>query len=109
MQKYKTNSKHVKELVKQHILDNLEGMTEEGKEIELLKKNIEALIYGHKDQRQAITEYIMGGSLLIWDTDIIEFLNSLGINPEGKEFPIFRSRNLYELLVSREIEKLIKE
>lgn len=41
----------------------------------------------------------------VWDDEVTDFLNSLGINPQGKKFDGDKSRRLFANLIYREIEK----
>jgi hypothetical protein len=118
MKKYKTNSKHVKNLVKQYILETVHNDKEEVyvdfKDAANRLNSEFKRVANHKFNLQRLPnnvdrflDYLQG--LPFWfpmyDDDIEEFLNSLGINPENKEFESSKMWNLYALLIYREIEK----
>ena len=94
MKAYKTNSNHVKYLVREHIGDYFKP--------EDLKSTLEAVKYGNMSDYQGMIEVVMGGSFLIYYSDVKYFLNGLGINPDGKEYSDEKSWELYKHLVARE-------
>lgn len=49
-----------------------------------------------------------GGTFLIYTADMVEFLNSLGINPEGKEYPDHKVFEQYCHLIGRQVAELVK-
>ncbi len=86
----KTNSKEVILKIRKHILEfqKLRG------------SKIEKLTY------QEVKEQVQNGEYLIFNDDIIDFLNSLKINEEKKIYSIEKSLALYYHLVAREYLKL---
>jgi hypothetical protein len=101
----RSNSKAVRELVKAHILEQIEDG-----DIELLKGNLKA-VSGMRDTQtvyQQAKYLVDGGSFLCYHWDVNEFLNGLGINPEHKEYDDMDSWNLYKHLIASEVEKMVK-
>ena len=95
----RTNSKAVRELVKAHILETMSA--------EDIKATIKNLQYNNQSVYFAGKEMVQGGSFLCYYTDVVDFLNSLGINPENKEYSNAKSWELYKHLIASEIEKIV--
>lgn len=97
-----TNRKEVKELVRKHILEYFTP--------EELKVNAE----GMKDS-QHLTIYhcvkamVEGGSFLCYFDEVITFLNSLGINPDNKDYEPQKSWELYCHLIARDAQLIIEK
>jgi hypothetical protein len=96
----RSNRKEVVNKIQEHIREYYEG-------IEDLKSDVEV-------QRQATTYHnfiklVEGGSFLVYYTDIQDFLNGLGINPNNKEYSNEKSWELYKHLLARDGEKLIQQ
>lgn len=94
MKAYRTNSNHVKNLVREHIS---EYFTPED-----LKSTLDNVMYGNMSDYKGMIEIVMGGSFLIYYSDVKDFLNSLGINPDMKEYSDEKSWELYKHLLARE-------
>lgn len=118
MKNHKTNSKHVKELIKKHIIECVynedekyfEKFEDAAKELHKEFKRVANHPYNLKkfpNNVNRFNDYLRGlpFNFLCYDDDIKDFLNSLGINNENKEYPAERMRYLYALLIYREIEK----
>ena len=118
MKNYKTNSKHVKNLVKQYILETVyndnENVFSSFKDAANHLNNDFKRVANHPYNLKRLPnnvdrflDYIQG--LPFWfpqyDDDIKDFLNSLGINNENKEYSSSKMWNLFALLIYREIEK----
>ena len=118
MKKHKTNSKHVKELVKAYILETIHDNN--GKEFETFEEAAKHLksefnrVAGHAYNLKMFPnvvnrflDYLQGLPFYFpaYVGDVEEFLNSLGINPERKDYESEKMYNLYALLIYREIEK----
>lgn len=118
MKAKKTNSKHVKNLVKKYILETVYDENEneflnfedaakllhsEFKRVANFPSNLKRL----PNNVDRFNDYLQG--LPFWfpwaNDDITTFLNSLGINPTNKEYDSEKERNLFSLLIYREIEK----
>ncbi len=99
----RTNSKTVKEKMRKHILSHYE---DEG--IGGLIHDMEAVKYGGMGDIEAIRGLVESGSFLVYNDDKVEFLNSLGINPENKVYPVEKSEKLYENLIVMNALELIK-
>lgn len=100
--KITTNSNEVRKALQQHILSYYDN-------IEDLKRDIDNL----KDARlgnytiyQASAYMVQGGNFLIYNGDVRDFLNSLGINPQGKEYSDQKSWDLYKHLIALNCERL---
>jgi len=112
----KTNSKQVKEAIKQHILECVHDENEKTfatfdearehlkAEFERVAGNAYSLKKFPNDQER-FHDYLMG--LPFWfefaNHKIIEFLNGLGINTQGKSFNTKKSANLYTNLIFKEL------
>lgn len=103
-----TNSKVVKEMIQKHIL--------EYQTIEELKENIKHYLqprnYGTFTSTPtiyiAISDFVDDGFFLVYTSDVVEFLNSLGINPTNKEYDTQKTWNLYKHLIAREGARLLE-
>ena len=100
MKKLKTNSNEVRKAVQEHILKYYT--------IEELKNQLDYMSGGHYQHTIYRSAYSMvqGGCFLIYYEDIKDFLNSLGINPENKEYADEKSWELYKHLVAINAERL---
>ena len=103
----KTNTKEVSKKIQAHILDNISCGDDENP-LEILYSNAQAV----KTQEivsdyQALGYLAKCGDFLIYDDDIRDFLNSLGINPNNKHYDNEIVRALYYHLVGREGAKMI--
>lgn len=114
----KTNSKIVKELVRNYIQETVYNENEEifqtfeeaAEELNSEFKRVANYPYNLKKFPNVVDrflDYLQG--LPFWfpqhNEDVNDFLNSLGINPENKEFKSCKMWSLYALLIYREIEK----
>jgi 5-formaminoimidazole-4-carboxamide-1-beta-D-ribofuranosyl 5'-monophosphate synthetase len=114
----KTNSKEVKELIKKHILESVSN--NEGKYFTSLNElkehvknefnrvaNYPANLRQFPNNQDRFSDYLNGlpFNFLFYYSDINDFLNSLGINPENKEHSDEKSVKLYHYLIFREINK----
>ena len=114
----RTNSKIVKNLVKQYILETVyddkenvyktfeeaaKRLNSEFKRVSNYNNNIRRF----PNDVKRFLDYLQG--LPFWfpmyTEDIKDFLNSLGINPENKEFESSKMWDLYALLIYREVSK----
>jgi hypothetical protein len=50
-----------------------------------------------------------GGTFLIYTVDMADFLNGLGINPDGKSYPEHKIFEQYCHLIGRQVAELVKE
>lgn len=114
--KFRTNSKHVKELVKKHIFKCVFDYEDnEFKAFDELKKFVKSEFnrvtnYPYNlrkfpNEQERFSDYLSGlpFNFLFYYFDIKDFLNGLGINPEGKEYSNKKSLKLYHHLIYREI------
>ena len=118
MKKHKTNSKHVKELVRTYILETVhDNKEEEFETFEEAAKHLKSEFERAKGYEwnlkrypnvvDRFLDYLQGMPFYFpaYVHNVEDFLNSLGINPEGKEYESDKMYNLYALLIYREIEK----
>lgn len=116
--KLSTNSKEVKEAIKRHILECVYNYNEENfNTLEEAKKYLNAefeRVAGHPynlrrfpNNQDRFSDYLAG--IPFWfefeTYKIEEFLNGLGINPEGKKYDANKIFNLYSYLIFRELSK----
>jgi len=105
----RSNTKIVREKVRNHIFSFCENNGNEEACLDELRDNREAARHHDMTDYQAGVELVKGGSFLVYHYEVKEFLNSLDINPQGKEYSDEKSWNLYCHLVSSELEKMLKE
>jgi len=116
--KLRTNSKEVREKVRQHILESV--LDEYGESFPSLKAACHKLlaeferVAGHPyevrripNNQERFRDWMMGLPFSFEYTHygIAEFLNGLGINPEGKEYDSEKSSILYHYLIYSEALK----
>ena len=116
--KLSTNSKEVQEAIRQHILECVYDY--EGNQFKTLaeaKNHLNAefeRVAGHTNnvkrfpnKQERFLDYLQGIPFYFeFETyKIEEFLNGLGINPEGKEYDAKKIWNLYSYLIYRELTK----
>lgn len=95
MKTYKSNSREVSNKVRSHVLGCYDN------DIELLKADTNAC--------GSAVAMVEGGNFAIYYDDQREFLDSLHLNNNsGREFSDKDVWDMYKLLVSRAIEKLVK-
>lgn len=114
----KTNSKQVREAIKQHILDCVYSETGETyptiqQACQRLKSEFER-VTGHAHNLQKFpnnqdrfSDYLMGLPFHFEyeHSEIEMYLNGLGINPEGKQYSYDQQQKLYHYLIFNEMNK----
>lgn len=70
-----------------------------------MQDQLNAIKHHDMSDMQAAREFIEGGSLLCYHSDVKDFLNSLDINPDNREYSNQQSWDLYIELCAREIIK----
>lgn len=93
-----SNRKEVSENIQAHILDYYDSPDD-------FIQQMDAMDYLPTKWR-AGEELAKGGSYLIYNGDMADFLNELKINPKGKSFSDEKAFNTYTSLVGRESAKL---
>ena len=102
MKKLNTNSNEVRKAIQEHIKNYYEDVND-------LKAEVENL----KGYNAIYTDYhagaylVQGGCFLCYYSDVKDFLNGLGINPENKEYTDEKSWELYKHLIAINIERLV--
>ena len=117
MKNQRTNSTHVKNLIKEHISNSVYDINENqflnfadsAKELNTEFKRTADHAHNLRkfpNNSARFDDYLRGlpYHFLIYDAEIEDFLNSLGINNEGKEYPADKMRSLYANLIYREIQ-----
>jgi|688.fasta_scaffold1140117_1 hypothetical protein len=117
--KLSTNSKEVKEAIKKHIIEcvynyeekEFNTFEESAKHLyEEFKRCTEGDGYLRNKSEQEKFSYWLTGLPFHFhysNFDIENFLNSLGINPEGKIYEFEKMQHLYHYLIFREMKKAI--
>lgn len=96
----RSNSKIVREKIKEHIFEYYE--------FDDLVGDVEAVKHPYDDTYNAAKRLVEGGCFLIYHTDVREFLESLNLNNKsGKTFSDDDCWQMYTHLLAREIEKII--
>ena len=93
-----SNRKEVSDNIQAHILEHYDNPVD-------FMEQMDAMDYLPTKWR-AGEELARGGSYLIYNGDMADFLNSLNINPKGKTFSPEKSFDMYSSLVGRESERL---
>lgn len=105
----KTTSKEVITKLQEHILDQFGtdyGWDTDNK-VANLTDQISHMRVGSENNYTTAVHLVEGGTFLVYYTDVKEFLNGLGINPDNKEYGDQDSWKLYIHLLAREISKLV--
>lgn len=94
----KSNRKEVSENIQAHILEYYDSPDD-------FIEQMDAMDY-LPTKWKAGEEIAKGGSYLIYNQDMSDFLNELKINPKGKKFNEEKAFDMYTSLIGRESEKL---
>lgn len=102
----------VKQQINDHILDYF---TEDmGWPTDDRLRNLKTQVWVFEGYASLPTDYkkgyymAEGGTFLVYTADMADFLNSLGINPDGKEYPDHKVFEQYCHLIGRQIAELVK-
>jgi hypothetical protein len=116
----KSNSKQVREQIKQHILDSVYNF--EGEQFNDLKSAAQHLnsefirvanypnnLNRFPNNQERFSDYLCGlpFHFLYVNDEIADYLNSLGLNPTGKTFDSDKSMKLYHYLIYSEMQKAL--
>ena len=113
--KVRTNSKVVREAVRQHILDSVDDDGEEFDNVDEATNYMNERFKSEFDyennkrripnDQERFSDYLNGlpFSFEFYNDDIENFLNSLGINPEGKKYSNDQMMKLYHYLIWKEV------
>jgi hypothetical protein len=114
----KTNSKQVRNMIKTHILEcvynfqdqNFETIQEASQHIysEFVRvANYPANLHNIPNEQERFIDYLNGlpFNFLFYYSDVREFLNGLGINPNNKEFKDSEVMRRYHYLIFTEVIK----
>lgn len=112
----RTNSKQVRQIIRQHITDCVLDLNENTfQSFDELKQYVRSEfervsnnpynVRKFPNQLNRFSDYLNGSpfNFFFYYADITDYLNSLGINPTGKEYSNEQSENLYHKLIYREI------
>jgi hypothetical protein len=114
----KTNSKEVRNAIKTHILECVYNF--EGEEFKTIKEacthmynefervaNYPTNIHNIPNDQKRFSDYLNGlpFNFLFYYSDVKDFLNGLGINPNGKEFTDEETIKRYHYLIYSEMIK----
>ena len=92
-----SNRKEVSENIQAHILEHYDSPDDFIKQMDVMKA---------PTMWRAGEEIARGGSYLVYNQDMADFLDELKINPKGKKFSSDKAFNTYTSLVGRESAKL---
>ena len=93
-----SNRKEVSENIQAHILDYYDSPDDFIRQMDVFD-NLPTKWHAGK-------EIAKGGSYLVYNQDMSDFLDSLKINPKGKKFSDEKAFDMYTSLIGRESEKL---
>lgn len=102
-----TNTKAVREAMKAHVISFFEADNEDPKAV-LIDQAKSMIRRDHPTTYHTGRHMAEGGSFLIYNSEIVDFLNGLGINPTGKEFDDNKSFALYCHLCCLAVERICK-
>ena len=97
----KSNCKEVKTAVRNHIIDYYTPEELKAEVTHLMKMGCPTIYH-------AVRKMVEGGMFLIYNGDVVEFLNGLGINPKGKQYDVSDGFRLYCHLLARDAELIVK-
>jgi hypothetical protein len=106
----RSNTKGVQEKIRQHILERYQGQGNEYEglsPIEALKGDVEAAAGSIEGNPRGEENLVKGGTFEVYDDQVKEFINSLGLRQSKPEYSSDETWNLYTSLLSREIRNLI--
>ena len=104
----KTNSKQVKKAMQEHVISFFEADNPDA--TQALTDQTKSMISRQLPRLYAVGKHMAeGGSFLVYYGEVIDFLNSLGINPENKEYPVDKSWALYCHLCGLAVEQVVLE
>jgi hypothetical protein len=107
----KSTTKQVKDAINAHILEQFDkdhygADNPDATPLENLKDQIK--VFDYMPTAYAAGKYMAeGGTFLIYYQEQRDFLNSLGINPKGKEYPDHKVFEQYCHLIGRQIAELV--
>lgn len=105
----RTTSKQVIAKLQEHILDEFgtdNGWDTDNK-VDNLVKQITSMRHDNENNYMTAVRQVEGGGFLIYHEEVKDFLNSLGTNPDNKEYSDEDSWKLYIHLLAREISKIV--
>lgn len=105
----KSNTNQVKALINEHILSHFDEDHgwESPDRLANLKDQLRSFDYMPTDYAKG--KYMAeGGTFLIYYKDQREFLDGLGINPDGKEYPDHKVFEQYCHLIGRQVAELVR-
>jgi hypothetical protein len=104
----KSTTKQVKSAINSHILSYFDAdhYGNDAPAIDNLRDQMKSFDY--MPTTYAAGKYMAeGGTFLIYTADMVDFLNSLGINPDNKEYPDHKVFEQYCHLIGRQVAELV--
>ena len=104
----KSTTNEVKEKINAHVLSYFEpeNYGNEASAMENLRDQMKS--FNYMPTAYAGGKYMAeGGTFLIYTYDMVDFLNSLGINPDGKEYADNKVFEQYCHLIGRQVAELM--
>jgi len=105
-----STTKEAKAKINAHILSyfDKDAGWDTDDELSNLKEQMKS--FDHMPTAYAGGKYMAeGGTFLIYTYDMSDFLNSLGINRQGKEYPDHKVFETYTHIIGRQIAELVKK
>lgn len=98
----KSNCKLVNDQIDEHILEEYT--------LEALKDQVKSMLNFMTPTPYHVGKHMTeGGSFLVYTQDMTDYLNSLGINPDNREYPDDKVFALYCHLIARGVERLYRK
>ena len=105
----RSTSKEVVSKLQGHILNQFgsDYGWDDDNAIKNLTNQISSMRIGNNTNYQTALDLVDGGTFLAYYSDVETFLNSLGINPNNKQYDSQKVWHTYRHLLAREISKLV--
>lgn len=105
----KSNTNQVKAKINEHILSYFDKDAGWDSDDRLANLKEQMKSFDYMPTAYAGGKYMAeGGTFLIYTQDMADFLNGLGINPDGKEYPDHKVFEQYCHLIGRQIAELVE-
>lgn len=105
----KSTTKEVKAKINDHILQYFTKDYGWYSDDALANLKLQMKSFSHLPTAYAVGKYMAeGGTFELYTEDMAAFLNSLGINPDGREYPDNKVFEQYCHLIGRQVAELVK-